>query len=169
MLISGSAAGVQAYGQHQAGQAAKAEGKFASQVAERNARNAEMNARLGEESAKEKARANRRHSEAILAENRAFLAEGGGAAGSLLQLAGATAGELEKDIQTEFGNDLLDADRWREQAMIDRLEGRAVKTRGKNAARAANWQAGSTLLTGAARTYGIGYDAGLFPKMKTTA
>jgi hypothetical protein len=157
-------AGTAAYGQYQAGQAAKAEGKFASKVADRNAKEAEMTAAAGQDNARTAARENRRRAEAITAENRAFLAEGGGAGGSLLALAGETAGQLEKDIQTAFGNDLIEADLWQKRATMERLEGQAAKARGKNAARAGTVGAGATLLTGAARTYGMGYDMGLWPK-----
>lgn len=162
-----AATGITAYGQYQGGQQAKAEGKTQSEMAARNAKIAEMNAGIQEETARENVRQNRRMANKILGENRAMLAEGGGGGGSLLAVAGETAAELEKDIQVSFGNDLIDADRWRNQAVADRMEGRLLKTRGKNAARAGRWGAGSTILSGASRTYGAGYDMGLWGKSKT--
>ena len=156
-------AGVGAYGQYQAGKAAKADAENQADWHEYNAKVEDQNKKVAAGAARQNVRDNRKQAERILARNRAFMAEKGIApTGTPLKVAGYTANQLDKDIQTSFVNDLLVAEKHRNQATLDRMAGSAAKQRGDNAYRAGKIKAGATILSGAGRTYGAGHDWGVW-------
>lgn len=157
------AVGTQAYGQYQSGKAADADAKNQSAILARNAQIDDQNAKVAADTARQKVRQARTAAGTMLADNRALLAESGAVpTGSALLAMGTTASELENDIQQGFANDLLVSDTYANQAVNSRLEGKATRIRGRNAKRSSYLSAGSTILSGAARTYGMGYELGVW-------
>jgi hypothetical protein len=155
--------GTQAYGQYQSGKAAEADAKNQSAILARNAQIDEQNARAAGDMARQKVRQGRTAAGTLLADNRALLAESGAVpTGSALLAMGHSASELENDLQQGFANDLLVSDTYTNQAVNSRLQGRAARMRGRSAKRNSYIGAGSTILSGAAKTYGMGYELGVW-------
>ncbi len=143
-------AGLQAYGQYQAGKAAEAEGKMEQQILDYNARLKEREAAAELERARAEARRFGKEGEALLAEQQVGLAKGGVLAevGTPALLLETTAQELEADRMQILREGFLSESFRLSEAEGLRFEGRAAKVRGKNIRRAKTLQAGGTLLTG---------------------
>ena len=126
-----------AYGQYEAGQAAKATASY-------NAKLANNEARAKEQQAHVESRQMQKQKERLLASQRAGFAKGGAMVteGTPLLLMAEQAGTMELDILNQQRNRANEATALRSEADM-------MKYQGKQAARAANISAGATVLQGA--------------------
>lgn len=147
LIIAGT--GAQAYGQIQAGQAAKRQGEAERAIMEYNARILEQQGKAEEQAAEYRAEAQERAGERFLAKQRVLFGKGGvEMRGTPLSVITETAEELEADRLMILREGTI-ARQYREsQAGMARMQGAAAKQRGKYAARGSVLAAGGTLLTG---------------------
>jgi hypothetical protein len=134
---------VAAYGQHEAGQASKATGKY-------NAKLAENEAKATEQKAHVESQQMQRNKERLIASQRAGFAKGGAAitTGTPLLLMAEQAGNAELDILNLQRNRAMEATALKSEATLS-------KFKGKQAARSANIQAGTTVIGGAGKAAGM--------------
>lgn len=132
----------QAIGTLQRGQAAKAAGRYNAEVAERNAATARRQAAMDAETQK---RESDKRLGAIVA---GYGASGVTLEGSPLDVLASSASEAERDRQTILYKGELRAMGYEADAEIERFSG-------DNAARASYTKAGSELLIGGAKAYGM--------------
>jgi len=125
-----------AYGQHEAGQAAKATGKYNAKLAENEAIAKEQQAHI-------ESMQMQKQKERLQAAQRAGFAKSGAVItkGTPLLLMAEQAGIAELDILNQQRNRALEATALRSEASLSKFQG-------KQAAKAANIQAGTTLLGG---------------------
>ena len=150
-MVGGSA--LSAYGQLQAGQAARQAGDYNSAVARNNQiianRQAEDAIKRGDIAADEQ----RRKVSRIGGAQKAAIGASGVAldSGTALDIFGDTVAFGELDALTIKSNAKREAYGYQVQGMNFEAEGAMARTRGKNAQQASYIQAGSTLLGGAAQ------------------
>ena len=132
-----AAAGVSAYGSYQSGQTQKA-------MSDYNAKLAENEAIAKEQAATAEAQRMRTEKEKVLARQRAAYAKSGAVIteGTPLLTMAEQAGLMELDIMNMQRTGAMSAQASKSQAALDRFSGQSAAT-------AANWQAGSTLLSSA--------------------
>lgn len=149
---------MQAFGQYQAGQAAKDEGNTTKKWYNYNASIAEQNAQEAKNAAKTEETQFRKQGDRLLSTQRSLYAKSGVAmTGSPLDVQAETAAEIESDALNIRRNGSLAAQGFKQEAALQRGYGDMAKTRGKNAYSAGLWQAGGSLLSGAsgaAQLYG---------------
>lgn len=135
VLVVGTA--VAAYGQYEAGQAAKATANY-------NAKLAKNEAKAREQQAHVESQQMQKNKERLLASQRAGFAKGGAVIteGTPLLLMAEQAGTAELDILNQQRNRAMEASSLRSEASLSKIQG-------KQAARSANIQAGATVLQGA--------------------
>lgn len=160
-LLAVAATGLMAYGQIQQGQAAEAEEKSASNIANYNAQVQEREAQAVEQRT---ALEQRRQAEAAsrqMGTLRANLGAGGAVmtSGSPLMIQAKQASESELENLMIGYEGRTEASRARSAAEGYRLEGKMAKQRGKAAKRASYIGAGTTLLSGFSKAGGTGSTA----------
>jgi len=138
-VIAGTATA--AYGQYQAGQAQKAAMDYNAKLAENEAIAKEQATRAETQRMRAQAERAKASQRAAYAKTGAVISEGT----PLLSMA-EQAGLMELDILNMQRTGAMSAQASRSQAAMDKFSG-------KQAATAATWQAGSTLLTGAGSSY----------------
>jgi hypothetical protein len=141
-VLSGAFTAASAFGSIYSGMQAGAEADAASQVAARNAENARLVANAREEQV-------RRRSKFALGEQRAAAASSGfdPSSGSMLDLQGDSAGQLELDaLNTRYEGTLT--------ALSFENEAAAMKRRARSSRTGGYLNAAGTLLGGLGRTYG---------------
>lgn len=150
--------GMEAYGQYQQGQAAAAEGRQARKLSEYNARVSEMQAAEAQNKALYEANLQRRRTRALIGSQRAGLSAAGVSldTGTPLSFLEETAANAEADAQMILREGLINRQSFESQAFLDRIQGRVAEAKGRNARKASIWKSGSTLLTTAGETYGLG-------------
>lgn len=127
------------------------QGKQAEAAAEHNARLAEREALIKQQTAAENIRRQRENNRRYLSRQRAlFAGRGISMEGTALIVMGKTASRLELGIQDAFRDAQLGIQYSQSQAALSRFEG-------AQAGRAAQFSAGSSLLTGAADFAGSAY------------
>ncbi len=133
------ATAVTAYGQHQAGQAAKATSKYNAKLAENEAIAKEQQAHIESQQM-------RQDQKRLAASQRAGFAKGGAVitTGTPLLLMAEQAGIAELDILNQQRNRAMEATSLRSEASLSKFQG-------SQAARAANIQTGATVIGGAAK------------------
>ena len=136
MAIAAAGVGLQAYGQQQAGAEADAVSKYNQQVKDREAQAVEQRTMV--ESRKQAQAASRKMSE---------LRAGLGASGAVMTAGSPLAIVKEQARQSELENLEIGREGYIKSEGL-REEGKIVRRQGKTAKRAANIQAGATLLTG---------------------
>jgi hypothetical protein len=155
LLVAGSTV-LGAAGQISAGKAAEQEGRANQQIAERNAIKAEQDAQAAIELGKRNVAIFERDFNAYQSKTTsAYLKSGVRLDGTpLVVLENMYAeAELEKEI-IKYNAKVDSADKI-ETAEIERMQGAAALARGKNAKRASYFNAGSTLLGGAAKAASV--------------
>lgn len=145
--------GVSAYGQYQQGKAQKALNDRNAAVSDQAALDRERDSRII-------ANAQRDRNRRLLAKQRAMLAKSGVIAdtGSPLALQAQQSGELELAALDAERSGKVEGAQLREQAVLDRMAGRAAR-------RAGNLGAASTILSGAGQagfSYAYGKRSGMF-------
>ena len=150
IIVAAAATG--AAGQISAGKAAEQEGRANQQIAERNAIKAEQDAQTAIELGKRNVAIFERDFDAYQSKTQSAYFKAGvrldGTPLEVLEEMYAEA-ELEKEI-IKYNAKVASADKI-ETAVIERMQGAAALARGKNAKRASYFNAGSTLLGGAAK------------------
>ena len=152
-VVAVGASALSAYGQIQAGQAAKQAGDYNAAIARNNQiiaeRQAEDAVKRGDIAADEQ----RRKTARVLGAQKAAIGASGVAldSGTPMDIFGDTAAFGELDALTIKSNAARDAYGYQVQGMNFEAEGAMARTRGTNAQRASYIQAGSTLLGGAAQ------------------
>ena len=161
IVLSATAAGTAAYGEHQAGKAAEAEGKAKRDLHNYNAVIAEKNAAAAADAARADELKARKQAEDIKSRRRAVYGKSGmSTAGTPLAVMGEEAAELELDILTERRNRQLEITGYKQQAAVETASGQMAEIRGANRKRAYKARAGSTLLSGASGVAGMKYKYG---------
>lgn len=161
IVLSATAAGTAAYGQHQAGKAAESEGKAKRDLYNYNAMIAEKNAAAATDAARADELKARKQASDLKSRQRALYNKSGMTpAGTPLAVMGETAAELELDLLTDRRNKMLNAEGFKQSAAIETASGQMAAVRGTNTRRAANINAGSSLLSGAANVAAIKYRYG---------
>ena len=139
-------AGLSAYSSYQQGQ-------YAEDMGEYNAKVYAAQAESLEKASEHETREERIEKRKLLAKQLVSFAGGGvvPGAGTPLKIMSKTAGDIERDISmTQYGYGL--------EASQARSKGRYAKSYGKSRKRASLWQAGTTVMTGAARAYDYRYN-----------
>ena len=142
--------GMQAAGQIQAGQAAKAQGEAEQEILNQNAKLKEREAAAELARSREEARQFGKEGEALLGKQQVTLAKGGvlTAQGTPALLLEETAKELEADRMAILRDGFLNESFRLSEAENLRYQGRAAKAKGENLAKGSILSAGGTLLTG---------------------
>ena len=142
--------GLQAAGQIQAGQAAKAQGEAEQEILNQNAKLKEREAAAELARSREEARQFGKEGEALLGKQQVTLAKGGvlTAQGTPALLLEETAKELEADRMSILREGFLNESFRLSEAENLRYQGRAAKAKGENLAKGSILSAGGTLLTG---------------------
>ncbi len=154
-------AGMQAYGQYQAGKAADIEGKNAQKIANYNALVAEENARAAQAAATAEIQAKRAEDDRLKARQRvAFAASGVQMAGTPSILLEAQAADMELENLMIRHRGTVQANSFMSEAAGWRMQGQAARNAGKNSRIVSLYQAGSSLLTGASSAATMKYKYG---------
>ena len=131
------------------GQAARRAGETQQAIAERNALLAERQAEAEQQAAVAEARRQEREGKALKGRQRAAIAKAGvvGGRGTPLALLVETVEVLEGERLNILREGAISASQRRQQAGILRVQGKAAKTRGRAAGRAATLAGAGTILT----------------------
>jgi hypothetical protein len=143
VVVGVAGAGLAAYGQYEAGQAQKATANY-------NAKLAENEAKATEQKAHVESQQMQRQKERLTASQRAGFAKGGATitSGTPLLLMAEQAGDAELDILNLQRNRAMEVTALKSEATLQKFQG-------KQAARAANIQAGATVIGGAGKAAGM--------------
>jgi hypothetical protein len=145
-----TSAGVQAYGQYQQGKAAESQAKSQQAILEYNARQQQEQAEAEREAARLEAEKFKKEGQRLLGTQQVSYAKGGvlTTEGTPWEVMTQTEAELKADEIEIRKQGFLKARYLESQAHGMRLEGQAVRRKGKNIRRGSTLAAGGTLLTG---------------------
>ena len=150
-LVAGATA-VGAAGQISAGKAAEQEGRANQQIAERNAAKAELDAQAAIDLGRRNVRIFEKDFTALASSTEsAYLKSGVKLEGTPLEVLQNIYAEAEIEKEVIMYNAKVDSADKIETSVIERMQGAAAMARGKNAKRASYFNAGTTLLGGAAK------------------
>ncbi len=168
LLLIGTGLGVA--GQLQQGAAAAAEAKSAQNIANYNAAVMEQQAEAERKAGAFKQIRQAKRGERVMSSLQAGLGMAGGlGAGTSLLLESEQAAELELENLLIGYESEVSAGRAESQAVLDRLQGKLYRQKGKSLRTASYFGAGATLLTGlGAAGYMRGKGGGLTPEGKAT-
>jgi len=151
-ILVGGAAVAGAGGQVLAGRAAEQEGRANQQIAERNAIKAEQDAQTAIDLGKRNVAIFERDFDALQSKTTSsYLKAGVRLDGTPLEVLESMYAEAELEKEIIMYNAKVDSADKMETAVIERMQGAAAYARGKNAKKASYFDAGSTLLGGAAK------------------
>jgi hypothetical protein len=143
--------GMQAFGQFQAGSAAKTQGRAEEAIAEFNARQAEQEGEEAQRAASEEAAAAKQRGQRLLSTQKQQFAQGGVlATGTPMAILTETLSGMEAERMRILEGGQFARRASMQQASISRFRGKAARFRGEAAYRSSILSAGGTALTGIA-------------------
>ena len=150
VVVIGAGAGIQAYGQIQAGKAAEAQAKSEQALLEHNAQIKEREAKAERDRAIAQAKRFEEQGEAFKGKQKVTIAKGGvlTTEGSPLALIDETIEGLEEDKRSILKEGFLGESFRLSEAQGLRFQGRSALARGKNIKAGSKLSAAGTLLTG---------------------